>query len=163
MKSRNKNLREQNFQVGIWIISSILMLFVLWIGTGFVFNDIPSIPCIDAKEIAFETKIYKANPARVFVEPWLGEHNVYALFVLPNKYFKSFSEYKTLVTVRGSDEPLQVRVADLSLFKKIEIPEGHFVVVARFWTRQSIWMMLQGKYSELQYPCSWTLYLIEQR
>jgi len=159
MKSRNKNIREQNLQVTIWIISSILLLFVLWISTGFVFTDISSIPCIDAKEIAVDTRIYKTNPARVVVEPWLGAHNVYALFVLPNKYFKSFSEYETLVTVRGSDEPLQVRVADLSLFKKIEIPKDHFVVIAYFWTRQSVWMMLQGKYSELQYPCSWTLYL----
>jgi hypothetical protein len=65
--------------------------------------------------------------------------------------------------VRGSEEPLEVRVADLSLFKKIEIPEGHFAVVAYFWTRQSVWMMLQGKHSELQYPCSWTLYLSEHR
>jgi len=159
MKSRNQNIREQNFQVKVWITSSILLLFVLWIGTGFIFTDISSIPCIDTKEIAVDTKIYKTNPARVVVEPWLGEHNVYALFVLPNKYFKSFSEYETLVTVRGSDEPLQVRVADLSLFKKVDIPEGHFVVIAYFWTRQSVWMMLQGKYSELQYPCSWTLYL----
>ena len=163
MKSKNKNLREQNFQVGIWITSSILLLFVLWTGSGFLFSDISSIPCIDAKEISFDTKIYKANPARVVVEPWLGEHNVYALFVLPNKYFKSFSEYRTLVTVRGSDELFEVRVADLSLFKKIEVTEDHFAVIAYFWTRQSVWMMLQGKYSELQYPCSWTLYLSEHR
>lgn len=163
MKSRNKNLREQNFQVGIWITSSILLLFVLWIGSGFVFTDISSIPCIDAKEIAFDTKIYKANPTRVVVEPWLGEHNVYALFVLPDKYFPSFSEYHTFVTVRGSDEPLEVRVADLRLFKKIEIPKDHFAVVAYFWTRQSVWIMLQGKHNELQYPCSWTLYLSEHR
>jgi hypothetical protein len=163
MKSRNKNLREQNFQVGVWITSSILLLLVLWIGTGFVFTDISSISCIDRKEISVDAKIYKANPARVVVEPWRGEQNVYALFVLPDKYLQSFSEYHTLVTVRGSEEPLEVRVADLSLFKKIEIPEGHFAVVAYFWTRQSVWMMLQGKHSELQYPCSWTLYLSEHR
>jgi hypothetical protein len=137
--------------------------FILWIVSSLVYIDISSIPCINAKEIDFAPKIYKAHPAKVVVEPWLGEHNVYALFVLPNKYFKSFSEYQTLVTVRGSDEPLQVRVADLSLFKKIEIPEGHFVVIAYFWTRQSIWMLLQGKYNELSYPCSWTLYLSQNR
>lgn len=123
MKSRNKNIREQNFQVGVWITSSILLLVVLWIGTGFIFTDISSIHCIDRKEISVDAKIYKANPARVVVEPWLGEHNVYALFVLPNKYLKSFSEYETLVTVRGSDEPLQVRVANLSLFKKLRYPK----------------------------------------
>jgi hypothetical protein len=62
MKSRNKNIREQNFQVGVWITSSILLLVVLWIGTGFIFTDISSMAL--TPKLCYPDQVHEENLAK---------------------------------------------------------------------------------------------------
>jgi hypothetical protein len=158
-RSRHKKPKNKILQIAIWVFGTILAICILWVGLGFVYTDTEFIPCVDPQEISAETKVYKTNPSAVVVEPWLGEHHVYALFVLPKKYLANFGNFQVVVKVRGSDDSIGATVANPAIYKSVEIPEGYFLVVSYFWTRQTLGLVLQGKFSELQYPCSWTLYI----
>ena len=163
MKSGNKQSskyrsKRKKIPRVIWLFATIISIFILWIAATALFSETPSNSCVKIPELSTETKIYKAHPIQVVVEPWLGEHHVYALFVLPKKYRYTPSDYEMVVTVKGSNVSVNPTLANPKLYKPVDVPEGYYLVVSHFWTRETIWLILQGKYRELQYPCNWTLY-----
>ncbi len=163
MKSSNKqsskrSSKNKKIPRMIWLFATIISIFILWIVAASLSTETPSSSCVETQELSTETKIYKANPIQIVVEPWLGEHHVYALFVLPKKYRYTPNGSEMVVTVKGSNVPVNPTLANPKLYKPVDVPEGYYLVVSYFWTRETIWLILQGKYRELQYPCNWTLY-----
>lgn len=103
----------------------------------------------DRQRLAFK-------PIRLVVEPWRGEHNVYAVFAVPLTYYETY--YRSLMQVEGTKKGWEATIADAKGMR-LEAPEGHFLMVSFFPTRLSIWYWLTGKFANLQDPCNWTLYI----
>lgn len=110
---------------------------------------IPSYPSYTLKHVAFK-------PIRLVVEPWRGEHNVYAVFAVPLAYYEIY--YRSLMLVEGTKKGWDATIADAKRMR-VEPPEGHFLMVSFFPTRLAIWYWLTGKFSNLQDHCNWTLYI----
>ena len=101
-------------------------------------------------------KSLQFHPTKIVVEPWRGEHNVYAIFALPLQYQDIY--YRSQLLVKGTDTPWDITPTD-GLKYGATTPEGYFLVIGFFRTRLALLYLVTGKFSELQQPCNWTLYL----
>ena len=98
----------------------------------------------------------KFHPIKIVAKPWRGEHNVYAIFALPLKYYDIYQRSQLLV--KGTDTPWDVTPTD-GLRDGQTAPEGHFLVIGFFRTRLALWYWASGRFGDLQQPCNWTLHL----
>jgi len=96
------------------------------------------------------------HPIKIVAEPWRGEHNVYAIFALPIQYQEIY--YRSSLVVKGTDTHWYATVTDGKKYG-VAVPEGSFLMVGFFRTRLALWYWLNGKFSDLQQPCNWTLHL----
>jgi|GEM_PF-868664 len=100
------------------------------------------------------------HPIKTVVKPWRGEHNVYAIFALPLQYQDIY--YRSQLLVKGTDTPWLITPTDGRKYGATA-PEGYFLVIGFFRTRLALLYFVTGKFSELQQPCNWTLYLFPEQ
>jgi len=100
------------------------------------------------------------HPIKTVVEPWRGEHNVYAIFALPLQYQDIY--YRSQLLVKGTVTPWDITPTDGRKYGATA-PEGYFLVIGFFRTRLALLYFVTGKFSELQQPCNWTLYLFPKQ
>ncbi len=112
--------------------------------------------CTDMTSSSNQPNNLQFHPIKVVVEPWRGEHNVYALFAVPDQYRHGNHFGKMLV--KGTDTAWEVTYTD-GLKYGTATPEGHFLLIGFFRTRLTLWYWLSGRFAELQQPCNWTLFL----
>lgn len=153
------------FQLALVLIA-IPVLWISWLALQIIFTnkvstnqDNADVVCASSLRTVNNTKIYKSHPRKIVMEPWLGPHHVYALFVVPNEYLIGGKTHSAVVEVKGSNKLVPIIGAKPSLYAGIDIPPDHTLVMSFFWTREVIWQILQGKYGELRQPCNWTLYM----
>lgn len=160
IQEQAKHRTQQFIRRTLWVVGSIFIVFGLWLLAASLTPDNSSANCVELQEQASETKLYKANPIKISVQPWLGEHHVYALFALPKKYGEATNTTftDTLVTVKGVSQPIPATKANPKLYGLLDANEDRFLMVSYLWTREALWLILQGKYGELTNPCNWTLY-----
>ncbi|MBD2178278.1 hypothetical protein H6F42_15275 [Pseudanabaena sp. FACHB-1998] len=161
IQEQAKYKKRQFIQRLLGVVASILVVFSLWLLAASFIPDTSTANCIELQEQATDATVYKFNPRKITVQPWLGEHHVYALFAVPKKYgnayYASYSD--VLVTVKGVTQPITATKANPSLYERVDVSEDSSLMVAYLWTRETIWQILQGKYGELTNPCNWTLYI----
>ncbi|OIP68675.1 MAG: hypothetical protein AUK48_15400 [Oscillatoriales cyanobacterium CG2_30_44_21] len=138
-----------------WNLVLIFLIPILGIGLASSFASQPA-ACVVSDG---DPNYYQVNATTIAIEPWLGEHNVYALFVVPKKYAVILNEREAIVRVKGVANNIEATPAKPSLYKRVAVPEGSAPLVSYLWTRETVWQILQGKYGELQHLCSWTLYI----
>ena len=95
-------------------------------------------------------------PMKLVVEPWRGEHNVYAIFALPIEYRHTRRQAKMMV--KGTGTQWEVTIANPSLYD-LTTPDGYFLVIGFFRTRIALWRFVTGTFDQLQQPCNWVLHL----
>ncbi|MBD2188156.1 hypothetical protein [Pseudanabaena mucicola] len=153
------------FQLAVVLIA-IPVLWISWLAWQIISTnqastspDNADVVCSNSLHTVNNTQIYKSHPRKIIIEPWLGQHHVYALFVVPKKYLIGGEPYPAVVEVKGSTKLVSITGAKPSLYAGIDVPPDHTLVVSFFWTREVVWQILQGKYGELRQPCNWTLYI----
>ncbi len=111
--------------------------------------------CPTMTEIRNSTNL-QFHPVKIVAEPWRGEHNVYAIFALPQQYQEIY--YRSALVVKGTDTHWYATVTDGKKYG-VAVPEDSFLMVGFFRTRLALWYWLTGKFSDLKQPCNWTLHL----
>ncbi|MBE9028224.1 hypothetical protein IQ266_00455 [filamentous cyanobacterium LEGE 11480] len=96
----------------------------------------------------------KLHPLKVVVEPWEGRHNVYGVFVIPKGHRSD-----RFVTITFDDRQTycgSIVPVDPS-WVNMKVQPGQQVVLGLLRTRTAIWLLTNGKKSQLEQPASWTL------
>jgi hypothetical protein len=91
---------------------------------------------------------------QVFVQPWKGRHQVYALFLVPGGY-----QADQFVTIKLADGQIycgHTALVDPSTLNQ-SLPPGHYMMRGKLRTRTTIGLLSQGKKAELEQPTNWTL------
>ena len=125
--------------------------------------------CLNPKDSTISTPMASASkgepqqpqkvafkPLKLVVEPWRGEHNVYAIFAVPLAYYEIY--YRSIMKVKGESTGWEATIADAKTMK-MTAPEGYFLMVSFFRTRLAVWYWLSGRFQTLQDPCNWTLFI----
>jgi hypothetical protein len=149
--------------LGILLIGSIFIYTNIHTKTSLSTNtNIDSSLCIDMTEIQSDSKgnanskSLQFHPIKIVVEPWRGEHNVYAIFAVPLQYQDIY--FRSHMLVKGTKTPWDVTIANEQMFR-VKAPKDHFLLVGFFRTRLTLLYLITGKFSDLHKPCNWTLYI----
>lgn len=98
------------------------------------------------------------HPIKIVAEPWRGKHNVYAVFAIPLKYKDIYDHLEVLV--KGNNTLWDVSTNDVKY--GVTAPDDCFLAIGYVRTRIALWYLITGRFSILQNPCNWTLYLREK-
>jgi hypothetical protein len=99
---------------------------------------------------------------RVVVEPWLGPHHVYGVFIVPNRY-KPNLNFVVSMTIRGFNHQVAIAARpDYRHAEAVVAPPGHYVLRGYVPTRLALWLLVTGHFQQLRYPCNWMLAVRER-
>lgn len=148
--------------IGTLAIGTMLILTIIPMSASTNSSQPDRALCPEMKEetqsqLKGQSNSLQFHPIKIVAEPWRGEHNVYAIFTLPLKYKDIY--YRSELLVKGSDTHWYVTITDGRKYGLTTIPEDSFLLIGFFRTRLALWYWLNGKFSDLQQPCNWTLHL----
>ncbi|WP_017318601.1 hypothetical protein [Mastigocladopsis repens] len=96
---------------------------------------------------------YYTHPQKVVVEPWRGEHHVYAIFMIPGGHL---NDKLYTVTIEGVGTFCgELAFAGTTVAYGVSAKPGHYLMKALFKTRAAVWLIAQGKGDELKQPRHW--------
>jgi len=136
-------------------VALVLAGTVIWL-----VNKPPTVDC--GAEAPVDQKVHEVRAARVVVQPWLGAHHVYGIFMVPNRY-RHYEKYVVTMTIRGGDRHFDAgersdrRHGDDALAE----PE-YYLLRGHVPTRVALWFLVAGLFGDLRRPCNWTLVFVEQ-
>jgi len=136
-------------------IASAGIALVLAGTIAWLVNKPPTTNC--GAEAPADSKIHTIRPTKVVVEPWQGRHQVYGIFMVPNRY-KDDSRYSATMSVQGFDGVFTPgRSPENEHAEDVVAEPGHYVKRGYVPTRVALWFLFTGRFGDLRAPCHWTL------
>lgn len=123
-------------------------------------------PLTHPSDLQCDVEAFLSNPRqtlqvhaiKVVVRPWLGEHNVYGIFVVPDQFSpKMLLNVKTIGSYCG-----QLYVPNKRI-DGIPAPAGTFLLKHYIRTRAVLQSILKGNLNQLTQLDNWTLFYREKR
>ena len=95
------------------------------------------------------------HPDKIVIEPWRGEHHVYAIFMIPGGYV---NDKLFTVTIKGAGTFCgELDFGGTTVAEGVYAKPEHYLMKALFLTRAAVWLIAQGKEDELKQPGNWRL------
>ena len=159
MSSYQVSQKIKVFLLIFGITLSSISLVSLWL-----INSPPTQPCPNLTDKLANPHEYLIIPAtRLYIAPWAGQHRVYGLFLVPNKY-KFNSRYFSFLTVVDPNEINPVdETSTLIKYEDLTAPEGYYISRNYLTTRQSLGYILTGKSGDLHQTCQWQMHLVRYK
>ena len=136
-------------------VALILAGTVVWL-----LNKPPTADC--APEAPANHEVHTIRATKVVVQPWLGPHHVYGIFMVPNGY-KHNKKYAATMTVRAFDRSFVVGERSGTQYVDGVVAEpGNYLLSRYIPTRVALWFLVNGLFGDLRRPCNWALVFIER-
>lgn len=103
----------------------------------------------------------KIHAAKVVVEPWLGQHHVFGIFMVPLQY-RSGRIYSGRITVQSFTEEFIPDRHQIQSVKDLVAEPGYFMVQGYLPTRVALWFIITGQFGDLRTPCNWTIKFVKR-
>ena len=104
----------------------------------------------------------KIHATKVVVQPWLGRHHVFGIFVVPLHY-RSGRRYAGTISVKSfNDEFVPDWQPETPRIEDVIVEPGYYLVRGYVPTRIALWFLVTGQFDELRSPCNWTLEFSER-
>ena len=110
--------------------------------------------CNGTPFLVSKSKKYEVHATKVVVKPWYGEHQVYAIFRVPNKYERSPF---FVLTVKGVGSSCEKPFGSFQNIDGVSAAPGTHLIRDYIRTRLALRMILQGLYNQLSDKQNWTL------
>lgn len=98
---------------------------------------------------------YYTSAEKIMIRPWLGQHHVYAVFMIPNSYQHEYLfklDWPKEKTRCGVIHRLEQRVVDGVVAKP-----GYYLLKGYLNTRIALSLIMQGKLNQLRQLQNWQL------
>ena len=112
-------------------------------------------------EAPVAAKQYWLRATQTVVEPWLGPHHVYGIFMVPDQYWRDRLYIARLMIQGFSEEFSETSPEGGDIFNDRAEP-GHYIKHAYLPTRTALWFLLTGRFGDLKLSSHWWL-VIEDR
>ena len=145
----HKTIRLASAGVALVIVAVVVLLL----------TRPPTAGC--AGEAAADHKVQEINATKVVVQPWLGPHEVYGIFMVPNRY-RNNQKYVGTLTVRGLDHHFPVGSSGQEYVGDVSAEPGHYLLRKYVPTRVALWFLVNGLFGDLRHHCNWTLVFLER-
>lgn len=134
---------------------ALIVAATLWL-----VNRQPTLTC-DVAEASPDSRVHEVVPSRIVVQPWLGPHHVYGIFVVPNR----FMDRRYVATLAVHDFQARL-IRNLRRDRAYVDPSlarpGHYLERAYVPTRVAVRFLLTGRFGDLRAPCQWQLVFYER-
>ena len=104
---------------------------------------------------------HKFRAVQVVVRPWQGKHNVYGIFMIPERYNHD-RLYATTLKIQGFTARFSAGSAEGKARDNIVVEHGHYLKRAYVPTRTALWFLLTGRFGDLRAPCHWWLVFVDR-
>lgn len=139
-------------------VVSVSVVLVLTFTTLWLLSKPSTHDCV----VEHSTDFYLIRPSKVIVQPWMGQHHVYGIFIVPLRY-RSSRSYSGTISVESfigefipDSQPQVQQIEDV-----VEEP-GDYVVRGYIPTRIALWFVLSGQFGDLRTPCNWKLEFVKR-
>ena len=151
----NKKIKRFLLLVGI-MLSSISLVWLCLI------NLPPTQICPNStSKLTTVTEHIMISANKLYIAPWQGQHQIYGLFLVPNKY-KFNSQYFSYLTVINPHEINPVdETSTLVKYDNLVAPEGYYISRNYLTTRQSLGYILTGRAGDLHQTCQWQMHIVK--
>ncbi|MFM5891665.1 MAG: hypothetical protein ACKPFD_11860 [Dolichospermum sp.] len=136
----------------IYIIFTFTL--VSMIGFSKFLGKVPTVPCENWGFVSFKTAKSYIYPEKVIVNPWFGQHKIYAIFIVPNGHL-----YDNFITINlGNNHIFCGDVSRLPYNQDGVIAKpGYDLAKGYLHTRTGIKFILAGKINEIRKASNWQL------
>ena len=142
------------------IIIGIALVFIF--GLAWALNQPTTSDCSSEVTVAPYHNMQMIPPMKIVVRPWLGQHQVYGIFMVPARYGDE-TKYRTTISIRGLDGTFVFEEGGEKINEtEFMIPSGYYVKRVYIQTRVALWSLLSGHFGKLRSPCNWTLKFVER-
>ena len=114
-----------------------------------------------AGETPARAKEHWFRAIQIQIQPWRGQHRVYATFVIPVRY-KSDHLYTAKLMIEGVAKELPAGSPEDEDISNGRAEPGYYFKSVYLSTRTTLWVLLTGRFGDLKIPCHWWL-IIEDR
>ena len=136
-------------------VALILAGTVVWL-----LNKPPTADC--AGGAAADHKVHEIRATKVVVQPWLGPHHVYGIFMVPTQYSHN-KQYVVTMTIRGLNGYFaEGDRSDKQYVDDASVEPGHYLLHSYVPTRVALWFLVNGRFGDLRRACNWTLVFVER-
>jgi hypothetical protein len=104
--------------------------------------------------LASKTQKFQVHATKVVVEPWLGEHHVYGIFMVPDKYEEAPF---FILTVKGLGSFYEKPFGNTQFYDDIFAEPGMHLIRNYIRTRLALRLIIQGLYFQLNDKYNWSL------
>ena len=142
-----------------WILS-LGIAVVLTCTVAWLLNRAPTGDC--PAEAPVDHTAHTVLATKVVAQPWLGEHHVYGVFMVPNRY-RHNKTYVLTMTVQGSDRVFAGgERSGKQYVDDASTESGHYVLHSYLPTRVALRFLFDGRFGDLRNPCNWRLVFVER-
>ncbi|MBD2361864.1 hypothetical protein H6G36_11830 [Anabaena minutissima FACHB-250] len=148
----NKSLKSRFFILFVLSLVSILGIFYILD----IAERSPIVRCHSSWAFPQPKKVkYYTHPEKIVFQPWLGQHNVYAVFMIPQEYRY---DYLFRLDLPGENTRCGViQRANQSVIADVDAKPGYSLVRGYLKTRIALRLILQGHLNQLKQPQNWQL------
>jgi hypothetical protein len=109
--------------------------------------------CPQANLVQGTGERFYTHPQKIIVEPWRGEHHVYAIFMIPGGHL---NDKVFTVTINNTGTFCGALIfAGTTVADGVYAKPGYYLMKALFQTRAAVWLISRGKKDELKQPRNW--------
>jgi hypothetical protein len=104
---------------------------------------------------------YYTHPEKIVLKPWVGQHHVYGLFMIPDGYVNDI-----LFTVTINKTEIHCGIigyGDRKFATGINTKPGYYLIKGFLNTRVALRLILQGKGDQLKQPQNWKMGYVNQK
>ena len=140
----------------LYILFLLSLLSVLGLShiSAYISEKRPIISCQQWEFNRTQDEKYYIHPNKLVVQPWRGQHNVYALFVIPSGYR---TDGLFTVTTPGT-QTYCGRIQDIGQVSSGGDEEKKYTIIRGFLnTRIALKLIAKGQLDQLREPDNWRL------
>jgi hypothetical protein len=132
----------------------ITLLIFLTLSVAYLFMPLHDIDCEAEPFMSSSSPKFQVQATKVVVQPWLGEHQVYAIFTVPNQY-KQTPFF--ILTVKGAGDFCEKPFGNSQYINGISARPDTHLIKDYIRTRLALKLIFQGLYNQIKDKSSWTL------
>ncbi|MFM7405728.1 MAG: hypothetical protein ACKO3K_03410 [Cuspidothrix sp.] len=135
-----------------YILFSFTLVAIIFL--SYFFKQLPTVPCENWGFASIKTTKYYIHPDKIIVKPWLGQHNIYAIFTVSQGNL-----YDNFITVNlGNNHIFCGNISRLPYSQDGVIAKpGYDLAKGYLHTRTAIKFILAGKINEIKKASNWQL------
>lgn len=133
----------------------VLALFlILGITAIFLWLPVNDADCDATDFLASNSGKYQLQATKVVVKPWLGEHHIYGIFMVPDEY--RVTPFFVL-NVKGAITNCEKPFGDLETIDGVIAKPGTHLIRDFIRTRVALRAIIRGKYNQINDQSNWSL------